>query len=103
MSFNITHRMGNMEENPSIQRLTELVDELEKEDPEPPDVAISHENGWTLSAFPSGLVVWENLEEGDEPQDMEHVSREEILQLFQALAEGHLDFINERAWTPGYP
>ena len=59
MSFTVTHRTGETESNPPLTRLRELVSQLDLEDAEHPDVAVSHDSGWTLSAFPDGLVVWE--------------------------------------------
>ena len=35
-------------------------------DDEHPNVSIEHESGWGLSAFQSGLLVWENVEDDGE-------------------------------------
>jgi hypothetical protein len=51
-----------MERDPPIARLRELLQSLDIDDKEHPDVALTHESGWCLSAFPSGLLVWENDE-----------------------------------------
>jgi hypothetical protein len=78
MGFCITNRWGAMEEDPPIERLRELLESLEIEDTEHPDIALTHETGRCLSAFPSGLLVWEN-EEADAPRHMKGVPREACL------------------------
>lgn len=59
-----------------------------RQDAEHPDVALSHESEWTLSVFESGLVVWENVAEDDEPRHRHGVSRGEVRRLGQELAAG---------------
>ena len=39
-----------------------LLRSLDMEDNEHPDVALKHETEWCLSAYPGGLLVWENAE-----------------------------------------
>lgn len=103
MSFTIAHRTGDMEVGPSIDGLPALVDELDRDDPEHPDVAVSHESGWTLSAYPGGLISWENVEQDGEPRHMRHVSRERLIELFTEVALGHLETLEREAWAAGYP
>lgn len=91
-----------MESNPPLDRLPLLLDELDQDDPEHPDVAVSHESGWTLSAFPNGLVVWENVED-DDPRHLQAVPRDRLLMLFRAIAEGNVEVIEKEAWVHGYP
>jgi hypothetical protein len=56
-----------MDRDPPLEALDALILELgEPDDPEHPDVAVQHETGWTLSAFGSGLILWENVEDGPE-------------------------------------
>lgn len=79
-----------MDDNPPLEALDALVRELDgPEDPEHPDVSVTHESEWSLSAFPSGLVIWGNFEEADERR-VERVSREQIVALFKELAAGDL-------------
>ena len=51
MAFTITHVSGAMESDPPVEAVRDLVEELAGADVEHPDVAVSHESGWTLSAF----------------------------------------------------
>jgi hypothetical protein len=44
-----------------------------------------------LGAFPSGRLVWENVEdEEDNPRHMVQISRERVLDLWLKLARGDL-------------
>lgn len=49
----ITHRSGAMERDPDPTAIEALVKELDRNDAEHPDIAVSHESGWTISAYPS--------------------------------------------------
>jgi hypothetical protein len=99
----ITHRMGEKEEY-GARKVPALVAELDAyEDDEHPDVSVSDSYGWTLSAFPSGLVVWENIEDADEtgPRHLRGVTREQLAALFTAFGEGGTDEVERLAWLPG--
>src|SRR5947208_17176177 len=87
--------MGAMESDPPLERLDALVRELDgPDDPEHPDVAVTHESGWTLSAFPSGLVIWENVEaEAADERRASGVSREQVRVLLGAVAQGDFAFV----------
>jgi len=100
MAFHITHRMGNSEADPPLDRLPALLEEFDPEDVEHPDVSVTHESEWCLSAFPSGLLVWENLEEGD-PRYVKDVPREKVLQLWELLSRGEIGQINLEPWLEG--
>jgi hypothetical protein len=75
--------------------------ELDARDDEHPDASLIHESEWCLSAFESGLLVWQNLERG-EPRHMRDVPRDRVLQLWLALSRGDLSSIEKEAWMPGY-
>lgn len=81
--------------------MREVLAELDAADIEHPSVAVTHESEWCLGAYPGGLLVWENLEEG-EPRHMNSVPRDRILALWLKLAEGRLDEIESELWLPGY-
>jgi hypothetical protein len=101
MAFHITTRWGSAEREPTRDRMYEVLQELDVVDEEHPDTSLTHESEWCLSAFPSGLLVWENLEEG-EPRHMTNVSRERVLQLWTMLSEGRVSEIESEPWMPGY-
>jgi hypothetical protein len=103
MTYTANDRWGAAELNPSIERLRELLQSLDIEDKEHPDVALKYETEWCLSAFPSGLLVWENVEaEDDNAMHMKCVPREAILRLWLKLARGEIAAIQAEPWLPGY-
>ncbi len=100
MTFHVSSRWGGDESEPSVDRLRAILAELDANDDEHLDVALTHESEWCLSAFPSGLVIWENLEE-NESRHLNGVSRERVLDLWLKLAQGQLDDIEAEQWLPG--
>ena len=102
MAFRTTNRWGATERDPPVARLRELLQSLGIDDNEHPDVALTHESGWCLSAFPSGLLVWENDETNSGPRHMKAVPREEVLRLWLHLAQGEIATIEAEPWTSGY-
>jgi hypothetical protein len=102
MAVTLTHRGGEMNGYVDDADLDGLVAELDgPEDPEHPDVSVAHESGWALSAFPSGLVVWEDVE-GDGPRGHRvSVSRDEVRRLFRLLAGDELGEVASFGWEPG--
>lgn len=95
-------RWGRMTNDPSPDEIAEILAELDgPEDDEHPDVWIDHESGWGLSAFSSGLLLWENPETEEGPFQLEAVPRALIENLFRAVAAGDLDTVHAQPWTPG--
>lgn len=90
-----------MDDDTSAPALDALLAELDDVDHEHPDVAVTHESEWGLSVFGTGLVVWENVEEG-EPRHLAQVSRQEARRLLGLLAQGDLDAVEQQDWQPGY-
>lgn len=101
MSYHVSKRCGGIEHNATIEKMRAALAELKVEDIEHPDVALTHESGWCLGAYPSGLVIWEHLENG-EPRHMRGVSRERVFGLWQMLARGEFAAIDAEPWKPGY-
>ena len=103
MAFHVMHRLGNMESDPPLDSLAELLAELDPADTEHVDVAVEHESGWYLSARIGGHVVWEDVEEGGPPpRHMTRVPAAKILELWTRLAQGDLAAIEAEPWRPGY-
>jgi hypothetical protein len=104
MAFHARGRWGASERNPSVERLRALLQELDIaiEDVEHPDISLTHETEWCLSAFPSGLLVWENLEaEEANPKHMNGVPPEEVLALWLKLAQGDIEAVQAESWLKG--
>src|SRR5262245_51203859 len=101
MSFLLVNRQGAMVRDPSMAAVDPVLAELDgPPDDEHPDVALSHESGWTLSAFASGLVVSENVEADDPPRRLTEVRREQVRELWLALAVGDFEAIEQQPWQP---
>ena len=105
MAFHTRGRWGAGASNPPLERCRVLLQELDSDsdDLEHPDVCLAHDSGWALSAFPSGLLVWENVEDEDQPpRHMTGVSRARVLALWLRLAKGDVAAVDAEAWLPGY-
>jgi hypothetical protein len=101
MAFHVTFRWGESEAEPTVNQMLAALSELDAHDDEHPDASLTHESEWCLSAFESGLLVWQNLERG-EPRHMRDVPRDRVLQLWLALSRGDLSSIEKESWLPGY-
>jgi hypothetical protein len=103
VAFTIRHRGGDEEDGSGTAGIDTILAELdEPRDDEHPDVAVGHESGWTLSAFQTGSLVWENPETDDEPRHLKDVSRAEARRIMVLVAEGGLDEVDRLDWSPGY-
>ncbi|WP_433514194.1 hypothetical protein ACQP2T_00340 [Nonomuraea sp. CA-143628] len=99
MSYFMYDLMGETHDEPDAEAMRRVLDGLAEADDEHPDVSLSHESGWCLSAFTGGLLVWENTDNGSPaPGKMHKVSREEVLRLFGLLAAGDITTVEEQPW-----
>ncbi len=101
----ITHlerRWGGGGANPEEKALRAALAELSKPDAEHPDCWLSDENGWTVAAHESGVVVLENVESGEGPWHMKNQKSEAILDLWRLLQAGAIDSIRSKPWLAGY-
>lgn len=94
----LTHRFGG-DEPARRELLPALLDELDAVDDEHPDVSVSDAEGWCLSAYASGLVVWGNVESDRDVGQRHQVSRTEMLRLFEHLLDGRRDLIDAEPWA----
>lgn len=99
MTFGVTHLDGGMDEDPPCEALPALLGELSGADDEHTDVSISHETGWTLSAFGDGSVIWENVEDDSiEAREIELGDSQAVLRLFEAVARSDLATVEAQDW-----
>jgi hypothetical protein len=100
MTAFITHRPGNSEDY-APDKIPELLAELDAyDDDEHPDVWVSY-RGWTLSAFSSGLVIWEN-DVDEAPRHLRDVSRDRLAELMHLCATGQFDELESLPWREAY-
>ncbi len=102
MGFFTTTRWGGDEREPTVERLREILGQLDVEDDEHPWVSLTHESEWYLAAYPGGLLVWENAEVAGNPRHMNAVGRDRVLELWIKLSRGMLREIEREPWLPGY-
>jgi hypothetical protein len=81
-----------------------LLAELDRPvDDEHPDVSVTDDGtAWSVAAFPSGGLVFENLDEDGEPRHMTDVPREGAIRVLTLLARGDLAALETLPWSPGY-
>ncbi|MEW2253345.1 hypothetical protein AB0907_39280 [Streptomyces sp. NPDC006975] len=99
MSYFMYDVMGGTVDEPDPETMKRALDGLVQTDDEHPDVSLTHESGWSLSAFSDGLLVWENPDEDSmAPGETRDVSREEVLRLFGLLAAGDIASVEALSW-----
>ncbi|RJU10916.1 hypothetical protein XcmpCFBP7700_06675 [Xanthomonas campestris] len=102
MSYFAYDRMGGNVTSPDEVAMSLLLSSFDAPDQEHPDVSLSHESGWCLSVFESGLIIFENIETGEGPWHMRLPSPQHSLNLWQLLSSGQIATIQLHPWVPGY-
>jgi hypothetical protein len=65
-------------------------------------VSVRRPDGWTVVAYVSGLIVFENVEDLElRPRHLAAQTREEARQLMVLLAQGKLVTLERQPWRPG--
>ena len=100
--LSVIHTDGSGEENPPVESLSSLYDELLASNREHGDVAVVHEDsGFSMSAHRDGRLVFEHLGEGGE-RHMTLVPKARVLELWHRLIKGDIERIRSEPWVPGY-
>jgi hypothetical protein len=55
-----------------------------------------------VSAFGSGLVIFENVETREGPWHMSELTRHQVLELWKLLDTGDIDSLKKYPWKSGY-
>ncbi|GAA3486351.1 MULTISPECIES: hypothetical protein [Streptomyces] len=93
---------GTAVDEPDAETLRALVvDGLADPEAVNPEVSLTHESGWSLTAYAGGLLLWENIEDAEDaknaedaenaeraPDTRDGVARDEVVRLFELLAKG---------------
>ncbi|MEU8887744.1 hypothetical protein [Streptomyces sp. NPDC048442] len=100
MTYFMYDVQGTAVDEPDPDTVRGLVQEaLASTDTENPDVSLTHESGWSLTAYAGGLLLWENVEDEEAaPGSQDQVSQEEVLRLFALLAAGEVGQIAALDW-----
>lgn len=101
--YHTTDADGISEICPDPGRMREIIAQLDhtgSTDKDHPDISLVHdESGWSLSLFPSGIVLWENLDEEDAaPRYIQSASRGKAHELWIKLSRGDLAAIETEPW-----
>ncbi|MFE5947114.1 hypothetical protein [Streptomyces sp. NPDC056480] len=86
-------------DEPDPEAMRRVLGGLAQAHDEHPDVSLTHEGGWCISALRGGLLVWENPDDDAvAPGEMRDADVEEILRLFELLAAGDIASIEALPW-----
>jgi hypothetical protein len=100
--YGVTHMDGSGEDDPPLERLPLLYDELWESGIFDGDVSVIHDDtGWCISAHRDRRVVLEHLGNGGE-RHMLPVSKEHVLELWRRLIQGNIEAVLSEPWIPGY-
>jgi hypothetical protein len=102
--FGVIHTDGSGEDNPPLENLSDLYDELSTADREHGDVAVVHDgSGWCMSAHRDGRLVFEQLgTRGTTARHMIPVPEQRVLELWKRLIAGDINGLLKEQWKPGY-
>jgi hypothetical protein len=102
--FSVIHMDASGDDDPPVESLSPLFEELHLSGIVDGNVAVIHEDsGWCMSAHRDGRLVFENLgERGTNARHMIPVPKERVLELWKRLIEGKIDSLLNEPWNPGY-
>jgi hypothetical protein len=101
--YGIVHMDGSGEDNPPVERMSELYDELFSSGIVDGNVSVIDDNtGWGMSAHRDGRLVFEHLGGEGGPHHMIPVPKERVLELWRRLIDGDIHSILSEPWKPGY-
>jgi hypothetical protein len=99
MNYVVQTRWSDSESTPDVERMREILRELDREDPRLPQTWLTHESGWSLAVAECGQITWANIEaETYSPRYMDGVCRETALSMWIQLARGDVSAIEQLSW-----
>ena len=102
MGYGIRHLDGSSDDDVPTSSFEPLYDELLRADGEHNDVAvIDDDTGWCITAYPSGLVIFQCLANGT-AFHMHEIKKPQVIQMWMQLARGALDNVRELPWKEGF-
>ena len=102
--FRIIHTDESEEENPPLESLSALYDEVLTADREHGDVVVLRDDiGWCMSAHGDGRLVFEQLgTRGKTARHMIPVPKDRVLELWKRLIDGDIEGLLLEPWKSGY-
>ncbi|WP_394824878.1 hypothetical protein [Pendulispora albinea] len=104
MLFFVLHRWGASERSKDPSVVEPLLAELDGQRPDDEHIGVSLclPSGWCLSAFASGLLIFENVEDGVvAPRHMRVGNRSTVRAIMELLARGQFEDLEQLRWRPG--
>lgn len=96
--FSVIHTDGSGDDDPSLESLSGLYDELLTCDQEHGDVSVVDENsGWCLSAHRDGRLIFQHLGTR-QASHMIPVEKLKVLALWHCLVKGDIERIRSEPW-----
>jgi hypothetical protein len=100
--FTVMHMDANGDDEPPLESLPALYDELLSSGIFDGSVAVIHQDtGWCMSAHRDGRLVFEHLADGGE-RHMIPVQKERVIMLWKRLIAGDISGLLAEPWTMGY-
>jgi hypothetical protein len=101
MAYSAFDRSGGTVRSPSVKQMRQLLASLVPDGATEDCVSVVHDGQWSISAYYSGLVCFENPKAGEGPWHLTNLSVSRILELWQLLAEGNLEELRRLPWVAG--
>lgn len=100
--FHVMHMDASGEDDPPLETLPELFDELTSSGIVDGSVAVVNDDtGWCVSAHRDGRLIMEHLRDGGE-RHMIPVSKERVIEFWRRLVAGDVDGLLKEPWKQGY-
>jgi hypothetical protein len=102
--FGVIHMDASGDDDPPLESLPDLYDELHTSGIVDGNVAVIHDgSGWCMSAHRDGRLVLEQLgTRGATARHMIPVTKDRVLELWRRLTDGDIDNLLKEPWKPGY-
>jgi hypothetical protein len=100
--FTVMHMDANGDDDPPVESLPELYDELFESGIMDGSVAvINQDTGWCMSAHRDGRLIFVHLGDGGE-RHMIPVQKERVIVLWNRLIAGDISGLQAEPWIMGY-
>lgn len=101
--YGVVHMDASGDDDPPVESLSDLYDELQASGIVDGSVAVIHDDShWCISAYRDGGVVFECIGERNTERHLESVPKERVLELWKRLIDGDIDGLLKEPWKPGY-
>lgn len=101
--YGIMHMDGSGEDEPPVERLPDLYDELFNSGIFDGSVAvIDDRSAWCMSAHRNGALIFVHLDGEGGPFHMSAVPKERVVELWKRLVDGDVEGLLREPWRPGY-